>query len=404
MAWRTGWFLAIKLLFRNAHSTSRLAITLSLFTLVLGVTIMHLAVSIGDGFSDQMVYNLTSFSGHFQIVPYTERVSDTLPYFQHDPVLLKKLNHTFSKQIDFIYPFAYYAAIAKGSTETEPVVLKGVTSEWFRSPLALRFLTMQKDTVPFCIVSELLARKLELQMGDPIHFYFFTDKVKARKLVVTGIYSTGMYELDKQVLFVPLSFLQDMLRWDSLQIQGYEVILKPSVSNPEQVAETIYHFLPISLKTVSLKEKYPEIFEWLSLQRQNVSFIIVLCFIVALFNLTTTLLIFVIERTRYVGLLKAIGGSPLLLFSWLFFSLLMINGIGIAAGNVLAFLLIFLEDTFHLVQLDPASYFVTYAPVAWSWAKFVMVDLLFLLVTVVVTVIPFLYIYFLEPRKILIYE
>lgn len=404
MAWRTGWFLAVKLLFHNSHPTSRLAIFLSLLTLTLGVTIMHLAISIGDGFSKQMIYNLTSFSGHFQIVPYTEEVSDTLPLFQRDQSLVKRLYSAYADQIHLIYPFIYYAAIAKGKRETEAVVLKGVTHEWFQSPIATKFLKSLKDTSTYCIISEVLSKKLQVKVGDPIYFYFFTDKVKARKLVVTGIYSTGMYELDKQVLFVPLTFLQSMLRWDSLQIQGYDVIVKPEVEDPQSVAKAIDHFLPIYLTTITLNEKYPEIFEWLSLQHQNVNFIIILCFIVALFNLLTTLLIFVIERTHYVGLLKAVGVTPGILFSWLLFSLIIITGAGIGLGTGISSLLIYLEDKLHLIQLDPASYFVTYAPVSWSWMRFTLVDILFLFATITVTGIPLFYIYLLEPRKVLIYE
>lgn len=98
-----------------------------------------------------------------------------------------------------------------------------------------------------------------------------------------------------------------MEEWSDHEVQGMEVVLD-DIRDLDIMADYIYYEnVPSNLYVESIRSKFPSIFEWLNLQNINERVITNLMILVGLINMATVLLILVLERTRMIGILKALG-------------------------------------------------------------------------------------------------
>jgi len=127
-------------------------------------------------------------------------------------------------------------------------------------------------------------------------------------VTVCGIYKTGIEIYDRTYVLGDIGLIRKLNNWHPGLIGGYEVFLD-NYNAMDEVSETIYMGLPVGWNSKTMKEIYPEIFDWLNLQNTNKYILLIVMTIVAVINLITCLIILVLERTRMIGVLKAIGSS-----------------------------------------------------------------------------------------------
>lgn len=107
-----------------------------------------------------------------------------------------------------------------------------------------------------------------------------------------------------------------------------------------------------------MRDRFPEIFSWLELLDKNVVVIIVLMVIVAIINMTSALLIIILERTRMIGTLKALGAGNGLVRRIFLIDAAYILGVGIVLGDALGLMLAFIQQRFGLIKLPVETYYV----------------------------------------------
>ena len=125
---------------------------------------------------------------------------------------------------------------------------------------------------------------------------------------------------------------------------------------------------------VSVGERYPAVFDWLKAHDVNAAVVIAVMVAVAFFNMASALLILVLERTRMIGLLKAMGMENRRIRRIFLYRAAFIVGRGLLWGNLAAGLLCWLQARFHLLRLDPAGYMLSEVPVAVSAGWWLAVD------------------------------
>jgi lipoprotein-releasing system permease protein len=154
--------------------------------------------------------------------------------------------------------------------------------------------------------------------------------------------------------------------WDARTIGGYEVFLK-DYSQMAEISESMYNALPAGWDSRTMKEIYPEIFDWLNLQDINKYILITVMTIVAMINLITCLIILVLERTRMIGVLKALGSGD-----WKVQQIFMQQGAYIALTGVMLGLAIglglsYLQLKTGFITLNEEAYYMSVAPVEIIW-------------------------------------
>ena len=180
------------------------------------------------------------------------------------------------------------------------------------------------------------------------------------------------------------------------------------VNDINQVENTVKNIddniLPMESYSVTVKEKYPNIFQWLELQNINKWVILGLMGIVCIFNLATSVLILILERTLMVAILKTLGAKFSLIRNIFIWQALRILLWGIFWGNLLGLGLAFIQKQYQVIKLDETNYYLAYAPIYFDWLDIISINVGALLVTILSTFIPTLLILNIKPSQALRFQ
>lgn len=394
-------------------SLMRNIITISIGTTALSVCVMIISASVFEGFQDQISSKVFGFWGHIHITDVSSHRSIEPIPLKHSQNLINalndpKVNQSLSNEIINIQEFAVLPGILGYKQDYEGVFLKGVrnTFNWD----FLRQFLKQGDIPQFpdsnfsreLILSEQTAKKLKIGLNDELIIHFFLDnKHIQRKLKVKGIYRTGLEEYDKKFVLVDIRLLQQLMNWEKDEVTGIEVFVK-DVHKAEEINDYLYQeVLPENIYSESIRNKFPNIFEWLSLQDINKRFILGLILLVCIINMSTTLLILVLSRTTMIGLLTALGMS-----TWQQRKIFIRYGLrilskGMIIGNTIGIALCLLQYHFRFIKLSEADYYLDHAPISLNPLLIVAVNLIFFFVVALNLLLPSYMVAKIDPIKAL---
>jgi lipoprotein-releasing system permease protein len=151
------------------------------------------------------------------------------------------------------------------------------------------------------------------------------------------------------------------------------------------------------LYSESILNKFPGIFEWLAIQKVNERVLMIIMMIVAFINLATVVLILILDRSSMIGTLKSMGardGIIMRVFVYLA-SGLVIKGMII--GNILALILIWLQDRYHLITLNQSDYYLSYAPVKLEIPQLFLINVFAFIIITIFLFVPSLLISRIKP-------
>ena len=233
--------------------------------------------------------------------------------------------------------------------------------------------------------------------------YFVQESLRKRKFEIVGIYSTGVEEVDKTYLIGDISLIRKLNNWQAGEVGGYEIRIK-DFSQLAYDANELNSFLPPQIKTVSVKENYPIIFDWLSLLDVNAQVILALMLVVAVINMISALLIMILERTNMIGLLKALGESNWGIRKIFLYNALYLVGFGMLLGNIFGLGLGFFQQKTKFFKLDEASYYMKFIPVEFNLIDILLINLGTLIVCLLVLLIPSILVTKISPVKAIAFK
>jgi lipoprotein-releasing system permease protein len=400
-------FIAKRIAFNQQQSFSRFIIRLATVATVLSVAVMIVAMAITNGFQYTISQKIFSFWGHVRVQHYDagkSGIGEEMAIEKNDTVLQIIKSNPAVVAVD---AYATKSAILKTSETMQGVLFKGIEKD-YRTNQLQRFM-VQGRWLRFpdsgysneIVLSLSTAAQLKLKVNDPVLIYFIQNDgsaPRARKLTVAGIYKTGIEEYDKVVTIGDIRLIQRLNNWSSEQIGGYQVYLD-DYKKMDAANDDIFYKLPASWSSKTTKEIYPNIFDWLNLQDTTIVLVLVIMTIVAALNLITCLIILVLERTRMIGILKALGAPNSTIRRVFLYHGSIITVIGIVAGNLLALLLCWLQQRYGLITLPEDMYYISKAEVRLEWWHFVLVDAGTFITCFFILLIPTLIIRRVQPVK-----
>jgi lipoprotein-releasing system permease protein len=250
-------------------------------------------------------------------------------------------------------------------------------------------------------LSESMANELKLDVGDQLLIFFIQSggaSPRPRKLTIAGIYKTGIEEYDKLIAIGDLRLIQRLNSWSEDEVGGYEIFLN-DYKEMDRVSEEIMYRLPIDLKSSTIREIFPNIFDWLYLQNKTIAIVLIIMVVIATLNLVTCLLILVLERTRMVGVLKAIGAQNITIQRIFLYHGVLISAAGLIGGNLLGFLICWLQQKYGFITLPEDAYYISKAAVDLVWWQVLLVNIFTFAVCFLVLMIPTVIVKRIQPVR-----
>ena len=248
------------------------------------------------------------------------------------------------------------------------------------------------------MISKFTADRLNLKVGDDFLMYFIENSLRKRKFKITGIYNLGVEEVDKIFVIGDLDLIRSLNNWEPSQVGGYELMVN-DFNKLDIIEEKVYEDLGMELKSYTVKEYYPAIFEWLSLLDVNTQVILILMMAVAVINMISALLIMILERTNMIGILKALGSSNWNIRKIFLYNAAYLIGLGLLSGNVLGIGLGLFQYYTHFFTLDQTSYYMSFVPVQLDFQDILLLNAGTLIISLMVLLIPSLLVTRITPLK-----
>lgn len=397
-----SYFIAKRISFKKAGGFSATIHKIAVGSLALGLAVSLVSFMVLGGFQRTVSEKVYGFTGHYQVQKFT--MSNA---FEEAPFTL---NSQFSESyqtlpfIKKVQSFAHKAALIKGDEEVEGVLMKGVGQD-FDTLGFKKYVTdgrilhiPEEGTSNEVMLSQLIATKLLLKVGDKITLYFVQDPPRYRRVEVVGIFQTYLENFDEKIIIGELQTIRNLNNWTKDQIGGLEIIVD-DFNNIDKYTPEIEELMDYDLKLISSRDKFLEIFDWLKLLDNNVYVFVGLIGFVAIFNMGAILFILIMERTQMIGLLKALGSTNTQIRRIFFWNGINILLRGMIIGNVLGLGLGFLQDQFKLIPLEAASYYMSYVPIYWNWPVFILINIGIMVLTAAVLLIPVMVISRVDPIR-----
>ena len=375
---------------------------IAILAIALSVAVMLLSVMVVTGFKNDISDKIIGFGSHITISSFSDNKSYETEAIQISDSLYTSILD--DPEVKHINTFATKAGIIKTNDEILGVVLKGVSSDYdwtfFNNNLVAGkcFNVSESVKTNLVLISENSAKTLQLGVGDDLIMYFVQDPPRVRKFKISGIYNTALVDFDKLFVMGDIKHIQSLNAWENKQVGGVEVVVNNFI-NLELLTERIYEKIPYNLNAQSIKEKTPQIFDWLDLQDVNVRVILILMLIVGGINMITALLILILERTKMIGILKALGANNWSVRRVFLYSAVHLILKGLFWGNCIALGFAFLQKQFSIIILDPNIYYMNTVPINFDFKAILLLNVGTIIVCYLILIIPSIIITKITPIK-----
>jgi lipoprotein-releasing system permease protein len=393
----------------GSNNLSRPFIRITTIAVALSLAIMIISIAVVTGFKREISEKTIGFGSHIQITNYdSNRSYETKPISKNQDCIPKI---RAIEGIRHIQVFALKPGIIKTDTDIQGVVLKGIGPDFdwsfFKKSLVEGNSFELSDTVTTnsTLISKTLASLLKLKVGDKFQMYFVQDPPRLRVFTVSGIYDTKMSEFDKVFILGDIRHIRKLNDWKDDQISGFEILvndfnrIEDLALQVDDISGFVFFDDGSKLKVQTIIEKYPTIFDWLGLQDINAVILIVIMIFVAGINMVSGLLIIILERTKMIGVLKAMGAAnPLIQRIFLIQSGFIVLR-GLIFGNLIGLTICILQKEFSIIKLDEASYYLSTVPIYLNAIHILLLNLGTFIVTIAMLLVPSMVISRISPEK-----
>jgi lipoprotein-releasing system permease protein len=223
-------------------------------------------------------------------------------------------------------------------------------------------------------------------VGSEINAVTGTPIPREMRFLVTGVFQTGMFEYDNGYVYIPLPIAQKLAGLGE-SVTGLELKTKDRWQARE-IAEDLATELGYPYRTEDWQAQNNSLFQALKLEKLGMTFILLLIVLVAAFNIVGTLTMVVADKTKEIGILRAMGMPAASIRRIFLLQGTMIGVVGTVVGLLVGLATAVALDKYRLIKLDPQVYFINHLPVARTPLDITVTVVASLLVAAIATIYP----------------
>lgn len=363
---------------------------------------MIIAIAVVVGYKQQITDKVVGFGGHIEIHATGSTGSFDYLLFSDSTEMVKNIRN--NPNVRSVAPILSKPGILKASEDLEGIVFKGVDAQYdftfFNNNLLRGRVPNTKDSSAKreIIVSNILAKKMQLDTGKTVKIFFINEPVRVIPCKIVGIYETGLEENDLVYVIGSLREMQRIFAARRPFITHYEI---NTVNFKELLltSKQINRMIPQELNAENMIQLNPQIFDWLGYLDQNITIILGLMIVVACINMITALLILIIERTNMVGILKAMGSRNSMIkrifLNHAFYILLL----GLVFGNIVGLGACMIQEHYKIITLPRETYYLSFVPIQINWLYVMLVNIGTVTICMIALLLPVRMINTIAPVK-----
>ncbi|MBQ4822175.1 FtsX-like permease family protein [Aquimarina sp. MMG016] len=393
------YFIAKHLIKGKEHksSISSPIIKIAIAAIAIGMIMMLITVATGVGLQRKIREKVAAFNGHVIISSFDNNNS----LESWSPISTTQDFYPEFKDVEgvtHIQGVASKVGVIRTESDFEGVLMKGVGADYDWNYIEEylvegRLPDFSNELNQEVLLSEHIANRLGIGIGDKAVTYFMkrsstvNSRPNIRALKIVGIYNSGFLEFDEKILFADIRHIQRMNKWKEGEVGNFEVFID-DFDEIDKKGQEIFENIPSTLDAQTIALKYGTVFEWLKLFDLNIIGIIAIIILVAGINMITALLVLILERVPMIGILKALGSSDLSIRKMFLYNAGYLILIGLFWGNLIGIGLLFIQEHYGVIGLNPSTYYVSTAPVYIDIGYIVLLNVGTLLLCLTMLLVP----------------
>jgi len=364
---------------------------ISVLGITIGVMALIIAIALITGFQEDIQNKILRTTSHIMVSSLTGEGVENYPELINK---IKKIDG-----VEAVTPVAYQTVLIKSPYKTIGAILKGIDFKeeikycsWLRN-LEEGKIIEEKREKPGILLGSEIAFSLGVNVGDTVTVLTTTPRLspigvlpKMRRMIVTGIFKTGLYEFDSSTALISLSFAQKLFNLDN-RIHYLQIKIK-KIFDADRIAKEIKKIIPLSLYITTWMELNKTLFSALKLEKNVLFLTITLIVLVAALNIIATLILMVMEKTKDIGILISLGATSKNIRKIFFLQGAMIGLLGTFFGSLLGLLACWIANTFKLIKVPIDIYQLAYIPFKIKTFDFLLIIGVALLISFLSTLFP----------------
>ena len=409
-------FIGKRYLFSPRQDRSISVITwISIGGVALGVIALIVSTSVMNGFRTNLQNAVTGSLPHITIFAWNDGMKDYSS-------LKERLEA--NPKVEGVAPYIYKQVMLTGKKQPKGALLRGIDPEQepgvtnissflreevygittpteknqalISTKLLKRLIhreAREKEIKDGIILGAKLARHLEASIGDSVKLVSSEQRMtpigdipRIKKLEVIGVFESGISGYDEVLAFIDYRLLQKIYRMNE-NITGLGV----RISNPENAPEIAHELAEFSDEYVvgNWADENKSIFQVMKLEKIGLFLILTLIIVVAAFNIVSSLIMLVLEKSREIAILKALGANDSGIRKIFFFQGLVIGSLGTIGGVLLGLAICWVLMNFEIIDIPPGVYpGGNRIPVLIDWFDVALTTLASFVICLLVTLYP----------------
>lgn len=379
-------FLAFRYLrSRHKRRLARATSIAAILGICMGVAALIVAFALSNGFRDEMRDKILQGTAHLSVLRTDGRPMENYAELANR---VKQVEGVISASAT-----TYDGALARGSKGTGYAVIRGIEKEaaqlaerqWIREGSFDPVTSNSPGSLPNAVVGADLATRIGVSHGDDFDVISASDS-KSHRLHLAGVFRSGLFEYDSTWIYVGMGTASQFAGTNhAATVIGVQV---QDIDNVKQVSAAVSKAVGTSYTIIDWQQANQPLFAALALERRMGLFIIGLIIAIGTLNITTMLILVVVERRRDIAILNALGATRTGVMLLFIIEGAVVGAIGAVAGVVIGFIACVIGNHYKLVSLPADVYSISNVPLIPKPSEMILAALIAFVLSVLATIYP----------------